>query len=415
MTAERTPAVVIGLDSMQGIQTARILRRHRIPVIAVAADRSHPACQTNTCREIHFAGPAEDDLAAKLAEIGRSSTDRPVLVPCQDRSVRTVSRHRGQLSAWFRFALPPAHVVELMMDKISFFEHAQQHGLPVPKTFVLRERADAERAVAELPFPCLLKPAYRSQAWDRQTKLKVFKVESAEELLTLYDRCHSWAEALIAQQWVAGDDSCLYSCNAYFDREGRPLATFVARKLRQWPPEAGSSCLGEEVRCDFVRDTTLALFGSVPYRGLAYLEIKKDTSTGDFFIIEPNIGRPTGRSAIAEAGGVEMLHTMYCDILGLPLPEHRTQQYRGTKWIDLRHDFQSAFRYWRRGELTLWQWGRSWWGRKAHTLFSWRDPRPFLADLKKACGMVLQRRRAQRARRAVRSDLVGHGSVADAD
>jgi len=399
---------------MQGIQTARILRQRGIPVIAVAADPSHPACRTNTCREIHLGGPDEEDLVARLAEIGRSRNDFPVLVPCQDRSVRAVSRHRDELSAWFRFALPPADVVELMMDKISFFEHARQHRLPVPKTFVLRQRADALRAASELPFPCLLKPAYRSAAWDRQTKLKVFRVESAEELMALYDRCHGWAEALIAQQWVAGGDSCLYSCNAYFDREGRPLATFVARKLRQWPPEAGSSCLGEEVRCDFVRDTTLALFGSVPYQGLAYLELKKDARTGEYFIIEPNIGRPTGRSAIAEAGGVEIIHTMYCDVLGLPLPEHRTQQYRGTKWIDLRHDLQSAFRYWRRGELTLWQWYRSWWGRKAHTLFSWRDPWPFLADLKQACSFALERRRMRRAARSAH-DLLDRGSVADAD
>lgn len=71
--------------------------------------------------------------------------------------------------------------------------------------------------------------------------------------------------------------------------------------------------------------------------------MKRDPETGRQYAIEANVGRPTGRSAIAEAGGVELLHTMYCDVAGLPLPNGRTQTYKGTKWIDVRHDLQSAF------------------------------------------------------------------------
>jgi len=63
---------------------------------------------------------------------------------------------------------------------------------------------------------------------------------------------------------------------------------------------------------------------------------------GNRYMIEANLGRPAGRSAIAEAGGVELLFTMYCDVVGLPLPENRVQRYQGAKWIDLRHDLQSV-------------------------------------------------------------------------
>ena len=401
---DKPAAVVIGLDSMQGIQTARILRRHRIPVIAVASDREHPCCRTNTCQEIRFADTGGEELVTTLLEIAARQARKPVLVPCQDKCVRTVSRHRDLLSQHFTIVLPPAAVVELLMDKISFLEHAQRHGLRVPATFVLRARADALQAAAQLPFPCLLKPAYRSAEWDRQTKQKVYMVASAQELIEVYDKCHKWADSLVAQQWVEGDDASLYSCNCYFGARGEPLVTFVARKLRQWPPEAGSSCLGEEVRDDVVRDATLALFATVPYRGLAYLEMKKDSRTGDYYMIEPNIGRPTGRSAIAEAGGVELVYTMYCDAAGLPLPANRTQKYTGARWVDLRHDFQSAFYYWRRGRLTLWQWFRSWRGRKAHAIFSWRDPAPFLCDVKKALTLGL----AKRLRRRRNASTLAH-------
>ena len=72
---------------------------------------------------------------------------------------------------------------------------------------------------------------------------------------------------------------------------------------------------------------------------------------------------------------------MYCDIVGQPLPRRRTQTYRGTKWIDVRHDLQSAFTLWRRGDLSPTDWVRSYRGPKTFAVASWRDPLPFLADL----------------------------------
>ena len=74
--------------------------------------------------------------------------------------------------------------------------------------------------------------------------------------------------------------------------------------------------------------------------------------TGRLVIIEPNVGRPTGRSAIAEAGGVELVLTAYCDVAGLPLPGAREQRYVGAKWIDLRRDLQAALVARRQGTLS---------------------------------------------------------------
>jgi D-aspartate ligase len=387
------PAVVIGLDSLQGIQAARILDGHGIPVVAIAEDRSHPNCRTNVCRDLRITPTGTPELIDTLLELGAELDERAALFPCQDRSVRVVSRHREQLEPFFEYALPPPEVVETFLDKIRFLEHAEAHGVPVPPAIVIRSWSDAERAARELTFPCLLKPSYRNMDWDSHTKCKVFMLASGEELLQAYETCREWSAAFIAQQWIRGDDTNLYSCNCYFDRNGEPLATFVARKLRQWPVDAGSSCLGEEVRDDATLAGTLDFFATVPYHGLAYLELKKDEESGAYYVIEPNVGRPTGRSAIAEAGGVELLYTMYCDVLQLPLPPivDRTQRYTGTKWVDLRHDVQSGFTYWRSDRLGLGEWVRSYRGRRAHAIFSWRDPAPFFADLWQAAKQVGQR------------------------
>jgi len=273
------------------------------------------------------------------------------------------------------------------------------------------EIGDAEAAAERLTFPGILKPPMKTPKWEQNTKAKVFKVFSAPELLDLYDRCSSWAELLMVQEWVEGSDAELYSCNCYFNAASEPVVTFIARKLRQWPPETGTSCLGEECRNDEVLRESIRLFKSVRYRGLGYVEMKRDQRTGKHFIIEPNIGRPTGRSAIAEAGGVELLYSKYCDVAGLPLPTPLEQKYQGVKWIYLRRDLQSAYTYWKRGELTIWQWLRSLKGRKTYAVFSWTDPAPFWADLRRSISRLPRRAKAaEQSRETVMSRHLPHAA-----
>ena len=370
-------AVVVDLQSMAGLQAARILAQRDIPVIGVGNSPDDAFCRTRVCERVLFTNTTSEDLIDTLETLGSELSERAVLILCADEAVTLVSRHRARLEAYFHIALPDHDTVETLMEKESFFRFAQEHGLAIPPTYILESRADAEEAARELSFPCVLKPSARYAAWTRNVGHKAFRVESPDNLLSLYDRVASFAPKLIAQEWVEGGEGNLFSCNAYFDATSQPLATFVARKIRQWPVETGVSALGEEVRNDEVLAETIRVFQAADFHGLAYLEMKRDDRTGRMYIIEPNVGRATGRSAIAEAGGVELLQAMYCDVLGLPLPADLEQRYTGVKWIHLRWEFQAACVQWWNGTLSLRQWWRDRRGPKAYAVFSWSDPLPF--------------------------------------
>jgi predicted ATP-grasp superfamily ATP-dependent carboligase len=386
-------AVVVGLDCITGLQTARILAARGVQVVGVAADPRHFACRSRAVSRLVIAPAAGQPLLAALGALVHD--EPPVLFPCTDAAVATLSAGRDQLAGRYRLLLASHEVVERLMDKRAFGSYATAHGLPVPRTIALLSRTDAERAADELEFPVALKPALKTPRWQRHTTAKAFEVADPSALLDLYDRCAGWADELIAQEWVVGGADCLYSCNAYFDADARPLAAFVSRKLRQWPPSTGTSCLGEEARNDEVLAETLRLFQGAGFHGLAYLEMKRDARTGRHLIIEPNVGRPTGRSAIAEAGGVELLMTAYCDGAGLPLPAEaaRTQTYGGAKWIYLRHDAQAAWYHWRRGALPARAYLRSISGRKIDAVWAPDDPLPFVFDLWRAARKRLARQR----------------------
>ncbi len=378
----RPAAVVIGLDCITGLQTSRLLAARGIPVIGIAANARHFCARTRvTSRVIEAAtsGPSLIDTLRTLApELPAPGT--AFLLPCTDLAVMTISEWREELPDAYRFVLPEHGLLERLVDKVGFAELAAEHDLPIPATVVIRDRADIERAAASLEFPVVVKPPIKTLEWQAHAGAKAFRAADRDGLLAVVERALAWSDVLIAQSWVPGGEDRLISCNAYFGRDGRPLATFMAGKVRQWPLETGTASLSAEIRDDEALAATERMFTSIGYRGLAYLEVKRDARTGSLAIIEPNLGRPTGRSAIAERGGVELLMTAYADALGLPLPTRRTQTYRGVKWIYWRHDMQAALVRMRRGELGIRGWVGSLRGRPVEAVGSLRDPLPFVLD-----------------------------------
>jgi D-aspartate ligase len=372
--------VVVGLDCITGLQTARILSDRGVRVVGVAADRRHLACRTRACEQVVIADTAGEELIAALQQLGAALGTPAVLFPCTDQSVMLLSRHRRALEDAYHVVLPEHDVVERLMDKARFTRYAQEHGLAIPPTRFVSSEADARRAAEELRFPVVVKPALKTSRWQEHKLAKVYRASSPSRLMSLFRELSAWTEELIVQEWIEGADAELFSVNCYFGADAEPLATFVARKLRQWPPEAGTSSLGEEIRNDEVLQETLRLFRAVGYRGLGYVEFKRDARTGRSYIIEPNVGRPTGRSAIAEAGGVELLYTMYRDAIGARLPAARVQHYTGVKWMYFRHDLQSALAYLLRGKLSPRDWRRSWSGRKVDAVWDRSDAAPFVWD-----------------------------------
>ena len=269
---------------------------------------------------------------------------------------------------------------------------------------IVDDRADAERAARTLAFPVALKPPLEvgGLAVPHQRQ-GIPGRRTARNCSRSTTGSRPWSDRFIAQEWVDGGVDSLYSCNAYFGAGARPLVTFVARKLRQWPPHTGTSALGEECRNDEVLEETLRLFAGVDYRGLAYVEMKRDARTGRHVIIEPNIGRPTGRSAIAEAGGVELLYTAYCDMVGLPLPAATAAAVRGRE-VDRRPPGRAvrAVLLPARRARASGDWWRSVRGPKWHAVLSRSDPEPFVHDVLQATRRGA-RMLGARARRSLRS------------
>ncbi len=387
----RVPAVIVGLDGLTGLQSARILRRRRVPVIGLAQDSSHFCCRTKACDRTLTSDTSGEALVETLVRLADELDGPAVLFPCTDASVLTLARRQQDLPPGYIHDLPDPNTVETLLDKWHFYRYVQREQLPLTGTAFIQERRDAERGAREIRFPAILKPAVKTPVWLSQTSAKVFKIEDGAELLRYFERCIRWSDRLILQEWVPGGDQNLYTSNCYFDSRSEMLVGFVSRKVRQWPLETGSGCLARAEPDQTVLEHSRRLFQGLHFRGLGYLEMKRHPETGQYLIIESNIGRPTGRSSLAEACGVELLYTKYCDNLGLPLPVSRSQTGQKCAWIHLRQDFQASLLLWRRGRLGIREWLRSLRGPKIYALESLSDPAPFLFDLLRVARLAVAR------------------------
>lgn len=374
-------AVYVGLDSFPALPSIRHLAKKGIPIIGIAQNPYDQNCKTNTIEKIIFTNKESDELVTTLENLGKTFSQKAVLFTGEEPNVLIVSRNRERLKKYYHIIMPEKSVVEMLIDKISFYKYCKNKGLPIPITFIIENTNDINEASEQLIFPAILKPTYRSPQWMNHTELKAFKVFSKTELLDNYNKFREYGSGFLVQEWIEGPDTNHYTCNCYFSKDSKLLVTFVSKKIRQWPPETGQGCIGIESRNDIVLNETINLFENLNFKGLAYLDMKYDNRLGKYLIVEPNICRPTGRSANAEAAGVELVYTMYCDAAGLQLPEQRTQKYGSVKWIHERRDFQSFIYHWRRGELSFSEWRKSWKGEKIYHNFSWSDPFPFFYDI----------------------------------
>lgn len=373
----KAPAAVIKLDSITGLQSARILSGYGIPVIGIVDDLSHFCSRTNCCEEILAGSTTDDALLETLSDIsGRRGIC--ALFPCSDESVRVVSRNRESLREHFRFVLPDEHVLDLFMNKSNFYKFALDRGFTIPSTCFPARREDIGEIAGKLRPPYIVKPALKSKEWAGRFHNKLLRLGSIGELDRVFDDCMDAAGDLIVQERIGGDDSALLSSIFYYNSDNERILMFTSRKLRQWYTEDGDGCLVEEYMDEEVVRLTDKVLGHVSFMGLGSIEFKRDPSTGRYYIIEANIGRPSTRIGITEKAGVRVLYAMYCDALGLALPTELVQRYTGAKWIILFNDVLSSVTYYWRKKLTVRQWLESLRGVNTFAVLSLRDPMPII-------------------------------------
>lgn len=385
--AATTPAVVLGAG-INGLGVARSLARANVPVWLLDADAKRPEMQTRAANSVTLASLHGETLVEELVRVAAAqfAGSRPVLLLTQEESVKTISHHRDRLAALYRFSLPSIELVDALLHKQGFQHLAEKLGSPIPPLVHVRTLADLP-AIESLRYPVVIKPGERSAQYSRQFK-KAYRVEHPAAGAELIRRILPVMDDIVVQEWIEGPDANIYFCLQSLDRQGAVVGSFTGRKIRSWPPQVGgtASCVAAPEAHEELSALTEQFFKSAGVIGMASMEYKRDSRSGEFRMVEPTVGRTDYQEEVATLNGVNLPHAAWCAELGLPFPTPSAGK-RPVVWRVRSEDIQSAAaqdqplkRGYPRG------------GRVADALWRWDDPMPAMVQNLRRVSSALGRR-----------------------
>jgi D-aspartate ligase len=318
-SAANTPAVIVEAD-LCGLGVARSLGQAGVPIYFVDANARRPALRSRYVSGSMVTASSGSGVIDALLELQVKLNCRPMLFARTDEMVRTISKYRDRLAPAFHFRLPDDNCVCSLLHKRSFQQIAERYGFPIPRATAVCKEEDLAN-LAHMRFPVVIKPGdtklyYSSCAPRVQTAARREEAEAACRAIL------PQAPDLIVQEWIAGGESDIYFCLQYRGENGATISSFTGRKLRCWPPLTGttaSATAAPEVEA-ILEPMTTEFFNKTGCVGFCSMEYKRDPRTGEFFMIEPTVGRVDWQEETATVNGVNIPLAAYRYELGFPLP-----------------------------------------------------------------------------------------------
>jgi D-aspartate ligase len=370
-------AVVLG-GAHGSLAVARSLGRRGVPVVHVNHDHPLAGLSRYTRRKFRWDGPDASNALERLLDIGRGSGLQGwVLFASGDPEVRFAARHRSALSHVFRVTTPPWEITRLSDDKRQLYRYAASIELHCPKSVEPQSR-DA-LASLDIRFPLVLKPAAYGQP-NALTMAKCWKAATRDDLIRLYDQATALqgASGVILQELIPGGGESQFSYAAVW-HEGAPVASLVARRLRQLPVDFGfTSTLVETIENATIERAAEKFLASLDFSGLVELEFKFDARDGRYKLLDFN-NRAWAWIGLTEAAGVDMPYVAWRLATGQNPEPQRGRA--GAVWMHVARDLASASRHAVEGRLGLANYCACWRRPLVLAAFAWDDPLPGLLEL----------------------------------
>ncbi|MCW2777173.1 MAG: putative ATP-grasp enzyme-like protein, partial [Frankiales bacterium] len=326
------PALVMNTH-ITGLAVARSLGRAGVAVVGLDKERGGLGQHSRHLAGLGLVpGPEVDDgaaLAEHLLALGPSFSERPVLFPTNDDWVLALARHRDRLEEHYRFPFAPYDVVQRALGKTALYRACEALGVGCPRSWYLDEGQDP---ADEVPYPCVLKPDDSRGFYDA-FQAKVFVVQDPAEFRARVAECAALGLSLVAQEWVPTEPGGFWSVASYLSPGGTPRGVFTGRKLEQWPPDFGTSCLADAQWDGAIADAGVKVLQELGYSGISEIEFVQHAETGQHLLLDVNT-RAWKWVGLPIAAGIDLPLLAYRDAVGDPFDAG--PQVDGTRWVFLR-------------------------------------------------------------------------------
>jgi D-aspartate ligase len=371
-------ALVVGGDYV-GLGIVRSLGRHGVPVCIVDDERS-------IARFSRFAtyGERVPDLRDEqravetVLEVGsRLGLRGWVLYPTREETVAAFSRNRAMLAEHFRVPTPGWDTVRWAWDKRNTYRLADELAIPTPRTWYPQRLEDLGGIDADPPYA--IKPGIKEHFF-YATKAKAWRADSRAELAERFERAVAVTGPgeIMVQELIPGGGEQQFSYCAFF-KDGAGVASMVARRRRQHPPEFGrASTFVETTDLPLLETLSERLLQAIGYYGLVEIEYKLDPRDGRYKLLDVN-ARAWGYHSLGQRAGVDFPFLLFADQLGEQIVPCRARA--GVRWVRLVTDLPTAAYQFAHGQLDWRRYLRSLVGFDVEAVLSLEDPFPAVAEV----------------------------------
>jgi len=394
-------ALVLGSD-YKALGIVRSLGRHDIPVWVLRDEHLIARCSRYARRGIDWPAAGEPEHVAFLQRLaGQHDLDGWAVFPTDDETAAFLARNQLELAGHFLITTPPWEILRWAYDKRLTYRAAADIGVAHPRTDYPQSRA--ELAAMDIAYPAILKPAIRAQQ-NRFTMSKAWRVDDRESLIARYDEAAALLEPslIMVQELIpgAGQEQLSY---AALCRDGRPIASVVARRTRQWPMDFGrASTFVETIDDPQVEATAMRVLASLRFTGIVEVEFKRDPRDGELKLLDIN-PRAWGWHSLGRAAGVDFPYLLWLMLSGEELPRIRGRA--GVRWVRALTDLPTALGEIRAGRLSVGAYVRSLRGPIEFAILAADDPLPALVEVPAALALAWRRRTARSAGEAMAAPL----------
>lgn len=294
---------VMVTDASRGsaVATIRALARSGHSVIAADSKRMSAGCWSrHATHSVRYPDPERyprQAAAALLEAVARHDVN--VLVPVTDAVIGCVELAADRWPAGCRVTMASAEQLDMARHKATTLDIARSVGVPIPGSILARDVDAALAAGEQLGWPVVLKPERSTDHSEHgaQVKLDVSYAHNGRELR---DRMARYGpRPVLVQEFCHGQGEGVELLTV----DGRILAAFQHRRLREVPFSGGVSSLRESVALDptLFRHSS-ALLAAMRWTGLAMVEFKCGPNGPK--LMEVN-GRMWGSMPLAVKAGVD--------------------------------------------------------------------------------------------------------------
>jgi D-aspartate ligase len=371
-------ALVVGGDQL-GLGIVRSLGRQGVPVCIIDDERSISRFSRYTTHTVQVTDLRDEQRAIEtVLEVGqRLGLAGWVLYPTRDETVAAFSRYRSVLEEFFRVPTPDWSSIQWAWDKRNTYRKAEELGIPVPRTWYLRDIHELDSIDAEPPFA--IKPAIKEH-FIYATRAKAWRADSRAELAERFQRAAALVGPgeVMVQELIPGDGRQQFAYCAFF-KDGAAIGSMVARRWRQQPPDFGrNTTFAETVDVPLLETLSERFLRAIDYYGLVELEYKLDPRNGQYKLLDVN-ARTWGYHTLGPRAGVDFPYLLFADQLGQPVAPCRAEV--GVRWIRMITDLPTGVREIVGGRLDWRSYVRSLGGVHTEAIFSREDLLPGLAEL----------------------------------